>query len=74
MCDVIITSHDTSSQYPNVGPIEALLPKMQVSVAAKENTTSAEAQMLAARSAAAELHPSMNLAPFQVNASCCVFN
>ncbi len=39
---------------------------MQAAAATKDVKTSAEAQMLAARSAAAEMHPSMNLAPFQV--------
>jgi hypothetical protein len=58
-----------AAKYPDVGPIEALLPKMQASAAAKENKTSAESQMLVARAAAAELHPTMNLAPFQETAS-----
>lgn len=58
-----------AAQYPDVGPIETLLPKMQAAAATKDVKTSAEAQMLAARSAAAEMHPSMNLAPFQETAS-----
>jgi hypothetical protein len=53
-------------QYPEAAPIEALLPKLQANSVAKESKTSAEAEMIAARSAAAELHPSLNLAPFQV--------
>ena len=58
-----------AAKYPDVTPIESLLPKMQAAAGTKENKTSAEAEMLAARSAAAELHPSMNLAPFQETAS-----
>jgi hypothetical protein len=58
-----------AAKYPDVGPIESLLPKLQAPAAAKENKTSLEAEMLAARSAAAELHPTMNLAPFQETAS-----
>ena len=65
-CDTITT------QYPDVGPIETLLPKMQAAAATKDVKTSAEAQMLAARSAAAEMHPSMNLAPFQVQLLNCI--
>jgi hypothetical protein len=53
-------------QYPDAAPIEALLPKLEATAAAKETKTSAEALLLAARSAAAELHPTLNLAPFQV--------
>jgi hypothetical protein len=61
-----VTCDTITAQYPDVGPIETLLPKMQAAAATKDVKTSAEAQMLAARSAAAEMHPSMNLAPFQV--------